>query len=260
MQHGDRFFSWGGIQESMDQVPSDGLSIQIRSIFRSLGFKLLLVSGLALGDDDFVSSGGQCRRRTHRAGQGCNSGNQRSGRRPAGFLGPTLSIPYTIPAPYKGASAATGVYVVFPMRGDATAKIRTEERRRSLFKVPVYQADMKFDATFDLTAVPSAAPTGAELEWAHAGIVIGASDARGALADGTLTVNGKTSRRRLFRGFPQPSTRKCHRPQFLHKSKMVFGCGARHCAAKWVQRIREKLSGLLNDDAATPVAAGDSRG
>ncbi len=112
---------------------------------------------------------------------------------PQTFLGPSLSIPYSIPPLSKGASPTLGVYVVFPAKGDASIKVRTEERRRSLFKVPVYQAELKFDATFDLTGVPSAAPAGAELDWTRAGIVIGASDARGALADGTLTVKGKTS-------------------------------------------------------------------
>jgi inner membrane protein len=109
------------------------------------------------------------------------------------FLGPSLSIPYSIPSLYKGASPMLGVYVVFPAKGDASIKVRTEERRRSLFKVPVYQAELNFDATFDLTGVPSAAPAGAELDWTRARIVIGVSDARGALADGTLTANGKTS-------------------------------------------------------------------
>jgi inner membrane protein len=32
------------------------------------------------------------------------------------FLGPVLTIPYTAPPSYKGASATTGVYVVFPVR------------------------------------------------------------------------------------------------------------------------------------------------
>ncbi len=108
------------------------------------------------------------------------------------FLGPTLSIPYATPPIYKGAPPELGVYVVFPTRGDAAVKIRTEERRRSLFKVPVFQADLKFDAAFDLSGVPSAAPAGAVLDWSRAAIVVGVSDARGALADGTLSVNGKT--------------------------------------------------------------------
>jgi len=85
-----------------------------------------------------------------------------------------------------------GVYVVFPTQGDASVKVRTEERRRSLFKVPVFQADLKFDAAFDLAGVPSAAPADAVLEWTRAGIVVGVSDARGALADGTVAMNGKT--------------------------------------------------------------------
>ena len=109
------------------------------------------------------------------------------------FLGPSLSVPYSVPPLTKGALPTSGVYVVFPTRGDANIKVRTEERRRSLFKVPVYQADLTFDATFDLTGAPSAAPAGAELDWTRAGIVIGVSDAHGALADGTLVVNGTTS-------------------------------------------------------------------
>ncbi|MGH9511736.1 MAG: cell envelope integrity protein CreD [Terriglobales bacterium] len=103
-----------------------------------------------------------------------------------------MSIPYSLPPLYKGATPQLGAYLVFPTEGDAVVKIRTEERRRSLFKVPVFQADLKFDATFDLTGVPSAAPDGAVLDWTRAGIVVGVSDPRGALADGTLTVNGKT--------------------------------------------------------------------
>ena len=51
---------------------------------------------------------------------------------------------------------------------------------------------MKFDATFDLTGVPAAAPPGAVLDWNRAEIVVGVSDARGALADATLRTGEKT--------------------------------------------------------------------
>lgn len=108
------------------------------------------------------------------------------------FLGPVLTIPYGVPSSYKGATPTTGVYVVFPIQGDASVKVRTEQRRRSLFKVPVFQADLKFDAAFDLAGVPSAAPADAVLDWSRAGIAVGVSNAHGALADGILTVNGKT--------------------------------------------------------------------
>jgi inner membrane protein len=62
-----------------------------------------------------------------------------------------------------------------------------------LFKVPVFQADLNFSASFDLTGVPAAAPQNAELDWNHAEFIVGVTDARGALSDGTLTAGGKTT-------------------------------------------------------------------
>ncbi len=169
------------------------LGVQIRNWSRSMGLKLLLVCGLALLmtiPSLFVSS--IVEERTRRAKDVIEEISGRAGG-PQTFLGPSLSIPYSIPPLYKGASPTLGVYVVFAAKGDASIRVLTEERHRSLFKVPVYQAELKFDAAFDLTGVPSAAPAAAELDWTRAAIVVGVSDARGALADGTLTVNGKTS-------------------------------------------------------------------
>jgi inner membrane protein len=177
----------------MDQISTLPLSVHIRNLSRSMGLKLLVVCGLALLmtiPTLFVDS--VVEERTTRARGVIEEISVRAGGQQT-FLGPSLSIPYSIPSPFKNGSPGLGVYVVFPAKGDATIKIRTEERRRSLFKVPVYQAELKFDATFDLTGVPSAAPAGAELDWTRARIVIGVSDVRGALADGTLTVNGKTA-------------------------------------------------------------------
>ena len=56
-------------------------------------------------------------------------------------------------------------------------KTATEERRRSLFKVPVFRADLAFDATFDLTTEPSAIPPGVELDWERGEFVVGAHSA-----------------------------------------------------------------------------------
>jgi inner membrane protein len=108
------------------------------------------------------------------------------------FLGPTLAIPYTIPVRSQHESAKHGMYLVFPTSASATLKVATEERRRSLFKVPVFRADLKLDGAFDLTDVPAAAPPGAELDWSRSEIIVGVSDARGALTDALLTVNEKT--------------------------------------------------------------------
>lgn len=109
---------------------------------------------------------------------------------PQTFLGPTLAVPYKIPR-----SAAEpnwrGVYLVFPGQGSATLKIATEERRRSLFKVPVFQSETKFDAAFDLNGVPASLSAGGELDWSRAQIIVGVSDARGALADATIEIGDK---------------------------------------------------------------------
>jgi inner membrane protein len=157
-----------------------------------MGIKLLVVSFLALLmaiPAIFVSDIVQ--ERTNRAKEVVQEISGHVGGQQT-FLGPVLTIPYTVPPIYKGGAVATGVYVVFPIEGDAAVKVRTEQRRRSLFKVPVFQADLKLDAAFDLAGVPSAAPTNAVLDWSRAGVVVGVSNAHGALADGTLTADGKT--------------------------------------------------------------------
>ena len=107
------------------------------------------------------------------------------------FLGPTLAIPYDIPR--SATEAPThGVYYVFPSQASATVKTTTQERRRSLFKVPVFRSELKMDGSFDLAGVPTAAPQGAVLNWSRAEIVVGVKDPRGAMADATLTAGGKT--------------------------------------------------------------------
>jgi len=177
----------------LNQVPALPLSTQIRNWSRSMGLKLVVVCGLALLmaiPSLFVSS--VVEERTQRAKDVIGEISGRAGGQQT-FLGPFLSIPYSVPSIYKGASPTLAFYVVFPTKGDASIKVRTQERRRSLFKVPVYQAELTFDATFDLVGVPAAAPAGAELDWNRAGIVIGVSDVRGALADGTLTLDGKAN-------------------------------------------------------------------
>ena len=167
-----------------------GLQIKLRS--RSMGMKLIVVCGLALLmtiPAFFVE--GLVNDRTNRAADVIREISGHVGGQQT-FLGPTLAIPYNIPSQSQSDVAKHGVYLVFPARASAVLKTATEERRRSLFKVPVFQADLKFDAVFDLAGVPSSAPQGAELDWSHAEIVVGVSDARGALADALLTADGKT--------------------------------------------------------------------
>src|SRR5215475_3628048 len=162
-----------------------------QSRIRSLGVKLFVVCGLALVMviPAFLVSG-LIEDRSQRSENvirdiSSHVGGQQS------FLGPTLAIPYN-----QSKSAAEvahrGMYFVFPVHASATLKVDTQERRRSLFKVPVFEVDAKLDATFDLHGTPSALPQGAELDWDNAEILVGVSDPRGALSDATVTFAGKT--------------------------------------------------------------------
>jgi inner membrane protein len=109
------------------------------------------------------------------------------------ILGPTLAIPYTIPASVAIERAVHGIYLVFPARASAVVETATQERHRGIFKVPVFQADLKLDGDFDLTGVPVVAPQGAVFDWSRAEFVVGVSDPRGALGDGELSANGTTA-------------------------------------------------------------------
>lgn len=183
----------------MSDFPGLQTNLKARLSTRSMGMKLIVVCGLALLmaiPALFVV--GLVGERTERAKEVTDEISGLVGGRQS-FLGPTLVIPYNVPLQtVKGATIVSatpdhGVYIVFPAQAEATVKSHTEERHRSLFKVPVYQAELSLNATFDLTGVPSAAPTGAVLDWNRAEFVVGVSDPRGALSDATLSVNGKSS-------------------------------------------------------------------
>ncbi len=167
-------------------------TLQGRIKSRSMGVKLIVVCGLALLmtiPAFFVS--GLVDDRTKRAADVTKEISGHVGG-PQTFLGPTLAIPYSVPPQSPVDSAKHGIYLVFPAQASAVLKTSTEERHRSLFRVPVFQADLKLDATFDLTGVPAAAPQSAEFDWSRAEIIVGVSDARGALADATLMSDAKT--------------------------------------------------------------------
>jgi inner membrane protein len=158
-----------------------------------MGMKLIIVCGLVLLmtiPAFFVSS--MVDERTNRAKDVVKDVSSHVGG-PQTFLGPTLAIPYSVPPQSPAEFTKQGVYFVFPAQASATLKTSTEELHRSLFRVPVFQADLKLDAIFDLSGVPAAAPQGAELDWSRAEVVIGVSDLRGALADATLTTDAGTA-------------------------------------------------------------------
>src|SRR5579863_9397377 len=120
-----------------------GFQAKLKS--RSMGAKLLIVCVLALAMtipalfvDDLVDD------RTHRASDVVKEISKHLGGQQT-FLGPTLAVPYNIPASSPALNSKHGTYLVFPAEASATVKTRAEEKRRSLFKVPVFQADLNFD-------------------------------------------------------------------------------------------------------------------
>ena len=105
------------------------------------------------------------------------------------LLGPTLLIPYSIPAEDKKLETHD-VYVVSAVDANATVTTKTQERKRSLFRVPVFQADAAMKATFDTGHVASSLPQNAKVAWNDAEIVVGMSDPRGAQSDAVAELDG----------------------------------------------------------------------
>jgi inner membrane protein len=167
-------------------------TVQARFKSRSMGLKLIVVCGLAfLMTIPALFVFALVNERKNRAEEVTKEISRNVGGKQT-FLGPTLAIPYDIPPQSESDRTRHGTYFVFPAEGTAVLKSNTEERHRSLFRVPVFKSEVKLDASFDLAGVPVAAPKGAVLDWSRAEIVVGVTDARGALADALLTVGGKT--------------------------------------------------------------------
>src|SRR5215469_3237857 len=103
-----------------------------------MGVKLIVVCGLALFMTIpalFVN--GLVDERTSRAADVVREISAHVGGKQT-FLGPTLAIPYSIPPLSPTDNAKLGIYLVFPAQASSVLKATTEERRRSLFKVPVF--------------------------------------------------------------------------------------------------------------------------
>lgn len=160
---------------------------------RSLGLKLLLVCALAfLMSIPALFVFGLLMDRTNRAETvAAEVGGLMGG--PQTFMGPVIAVPYTrVVTEGLAARTDSGVWHVFPTTGRINAATASEVRSRSLFKVPVYSADLDWTAQFDLSNAGAEAPRGAVLDWARAEVLVGASDPRGARADIQLSIGGRT--------------------------------------------------------------------
>src|SRR5690606_9274101 len=84
---------------------------------------------------------------------------------PQTFLGPVIAVPYTITRTNDAGQATVSrdVWFVFPETGEIAIGSESEVRKRSLFRVPVYRADVTYSAVFDLAEAGREAPAGAVL-------------------------------------------------------------------------------------------------
>lgn len=119
-------------------------------------------------------------------------------------LGPLLVAPYvqtTVTTPTPGQSVTTelsrGWYVVSPETGSAKVSTQADEVKRGIFPVPIYTADIAFDATFGGLPPTPKLPEGAAIDWSRAQLVIGFSDLRGAKSDIVARVSGPGGDRQL---------------------------------------------------------------
>lgn len=153
----------------------------------SVGLKLLLVCALAaLMSLPAFAVFGLILERTNRAAAvvrevGATFGGEQA------FSGPMLAAPYKATRTVNGqdgkptTEVQSGWYLVFPATGTGEGLVDVDVRQRgSLFKVRTYRAGVKFDAGFDLTGEPSAAPEGAVVDWKRTALLIGVTDPRGA--------------------------------------------------------------------------------
>lgn len=158
---------------------------------RSMGLKLLLVCALALVMSVtalFVFL--LLYDRTQRAQEVSAEISQLVGGEQT-FLGPVLAVPYQTPALKAGEAPGRGVYLIFPTSGEAIADTRSEVRQRSLFKTPVWEADLKLTSRFDLSQATTLGPANAQYDWSRAEFMVGVTDPRGARADAVLVVGDR---------------------------------------------------------------------
>jgi len=112
---------------------------------------------------------------------------------PQQLLGPMLIAPCVAPRPPANDTNGvphpqppeTGWYVVSPDEGSATVTLKAASLHRSIFNVPVYEAQADIDAKFSPPPQGVNLPAGSSVNWQAARLVVGFSDLRGAKSDVT---------------------------------------------------------------------------
>jgi inner membrane protein len=101
--------------------------------------------------------------------------------------GPMLVVPYA-----SANGQTNGILRITPSRLNVTTTLDPERRRRGFFQATVYIAKIGFSGQFLLTpSAFEALPSGAELQWPKASIVMSATSLAGSESDTQLSWNGR---------------------------------------------------------------------
>ncbi|MGB0907139.1 MAG: cell envelope integrity protein CreD [Maricaulaceae bacterium] len=158
---------------------------------RSLGLKLLMICVLVIAMGipalfiSYVSF-----ERAGRAQDVVSEVSKRYGGEQS-IMGPVIVVPYrTLNS--AGYIKTTGEYVIFAENGNVTIEdLKTETKRRSLYKVTTYKTAANFTAEFDIHKSGAQFPA-QDIDWAAAKVMVGISNVQGLRDDVFLkTGNGK---------------------------------------------------------------------
>lgn len=161
---------------------------------RSIGLKLMLVCALVLlmGIPAAMIAGVSFER-ANRASDVQREVSARYGG-PQTVMGPMIVAPFT-QWTKDGEILRTGEYVLFPEDGSAAAQnITSDTKKRSLYRVTTYNAQIEYKARFDMPDMNLAAESDGRIDWTQARLVIGMNNVGGLAGDVKGEVGGRPLR------------------------------------------------------------------
>ena len=106
--------------------------------------------------------------------------------------GPSLIVPYTYQPVPNRAARTNGVLRLSASNLDVTAALDPQRRRRGLFQATIYSATVDMSGVVTVPPLPMIGDS-AEIDWASARVVVGASDLRGMPPDQAMQWAGGTA-------------------------------------------------------------------
>ncbi|TDU28133.1 inner membrane protein [Panacagrimonas perspica] len=116
----------------------------------------------------------------------------RSWGRAQSLAGPILRLPYTIRWREKDEERnRTGWLVLPPQKLDVVARLDTEVRKRGIFEVPVYRANLKLRGQFKLPEPSDLGVVFGDIDFGRAEVMIGIAEPGALSADSRVQVDGQ---------------------------------------------------------------------